>query len=57
MTNTARTKAQNVRVSLTLRAIQALREIVDSDPDASDKDVASVAILTYWKAWKERRKK
>ena len=52
-----RTKAQNVRVSLTLKAIQALREMVDSDPDASDKDVTSRAVIAYYKAWKANRNK
>ncbi len=48
-------EAKNVRVSLRMNAIAALKEMVAADPDTSDKEVASIAIMLYYKAWKARR--
>lgn len=48
-------KAQNVRVSLNLKAIKALREIVDSTPDLTDKEAASRAILAYHRVWRAKQ--
>ncbi len=50
-----REKAKNVRVGLRMNAIAALKEMVATDPDSTDKEVASIAIMLYYKAWKERR--
>jgi len=50
-----KSEAKNVRVSLKMAAIIALREMVAETEETTDKEMASRAILAYHKAWRQRK--
>lgn len=50
-----KSEAKNVRVSLKMAAIIALREMVAETEETTDKEMASRAILAYYKAWRQHK--